>query len=92
MDQNADGTADQNALTTAFTGLTPGDVYAVPTPQPTAPVTFSGAASILSPPFNQNTLPLIVPGPQVARAASVPGTAPAATTTWSPTARPARST
>ena len=65
MDQNADGTADQNAVTTAFTGLTPGDVYAVPTPQPTTAVTFLGAASILSPPFNQNTLPLIVPGPQV---------------------------
>ena len=34
MDQNADGTADENPLTTPFTGLTPGDVYAVPTPQP----------------------------------------------------------
>ena len=33
---------------------------------------FLGAASILSPPFNQNTLPLIVPGPQVA-STSVPG-------------------
>ena len=44
MDQNADGTSDQNALTTPFTGLTPGDVYAVPTPQPTTPVTFHGAA------------------------------------------------
>ena len=42
MDQNADGTADQNALTVPFTGLTPGDVYAVPAPQPTAPVTFFG--------------------------------------------------
>ena len=28
------------------------------------PVTFLGAASILTAPFNQNTLPLIVPGPQ----------------------------
>ena len=34
MDQNADGTPDQNAVTTAFTGLTPGDVYAAPMPQP----------------------------------------------------------
>ena len=36
MDQNANGTTDQNPLTTAegYTGLTPGDVYAVPTPQP----------------------------------------------------------
>jgi len=71
-DQNADGTADQNAVTTPYTGLTPGDVYAVPTPQPTTAVTFFGAASILSPPFNQNTLPLIVPGPQVL-STSVPG-------------------
>ena len=80
MDQNADGTSDQNAVTTPFTGLTPGDVYAAPTPQPTTPVTFTfDAASILSPPFNQNTLPLIVPGPAGrddlgARAAPAPTT------------------
>ena len=77
MDQNADGTPDENPLTMpgGYTGLTPGDVYAVPTPQLTAPVTFTSAAYtggtntggyILSPPFNQNTLPLIVTGPQVA--------------------------
>ena len=72
MDQNADGTPDQNAVTTSFIGTTPGDVYAVPTPQPTTAIRFFGAASILSPPFNQNTLPLIVPGPQVL-ATSVPG-------------------
>ena len=152
MDQNADGTPDQNALTGPFTGTTPpglgtpGDVYAVPTPQlpPTTQATtfqgylfagyttvydvssfsglsigqgvtgpgiptgttivgistledtitlsanatdtgyfnisttvpgttYNGAASILQPPygFNQNTLPLIVPGPQVL-ATSVP--------------------
>ena len=66
MDQNANGTVDQNAVTTPFTGLTPGDVYAVPTPQPVTAVTFvAESASILHPPFNQNTLPLIVPGPQV---------------------------
>ena len=34
MDQNADGTTDQNPLTTPFTGLTPGDAYVVPNPQP----------------------------------------------------------
>ncbi|HEX3446680.1 MAG TPA: hypothetical protein VHS97_00395, partial [Isosphaeraceae bacterium] len=72
MDQNADGTSDQNAVTTAFTGLTPGDVYAAPAPQPLTPIQFLGAASILTPPFNQNTLPLIVPGPQ-ALSTSVPG-------------------
>ncbi len=65
MDQNADGTADQNPLTIPFTGLTPGDVYAAPAPAPTKKVTFSNAASILNPPFNQNTLPLSVPGPQI---------------------------
>ena len=80
MDQNADGTPDQNAVTTLFTGLTPGDVYAAPTPQPTVPITFLGAASILHPPFNQNTLPLIVPGPQILARRLVAGTAPAPTT------------
>ena len=75
MDQNADAVGDQNPLTTSITALTPGDVYAVPTPQPNVPVTFSTAASILSPPFNQNTLPLIVSGPQlVAQTSSTPGT------------------
>ena len=42
MDQNANGTTDENPLNTTqypdgYTGLTPGDVYAVPTPQLTAP-------------------------------------------------------
>lgn len=72
MDQNADGTSDENAVTTAFKGTTPGDVYAVPMPDPTTAVQFLGAASILSPPFDQTTLPLIVPGPQVL-STSVPG-------------------
>ena len=78
MDQNADGTSDQNPLTTPFTGLTPGDAYVVPTPQPITPVTFFGAFSslgttgIFSPPFDPNTLPLIVSGPVVA-STSVPG-------------------
>ena len=49
-------------------------------PQPTTAITFTSAAYtggantggyILSPPFNQNTLPLIVPGPQVASTAAV---------------------
>ena len=75
MDQNADGTPDQNPLTNPFQGTTPGDVYAVPTPQPSVPVLYTDAASILSPPFNQNTLPLIVSGPQlVAQSSSTPGT------------------
>ncbi len=80
MDQNADGTPDQNAVTTLLQhpSLTPGDVYAVPTPQPTSlerfygPVPTGSNYAILQAPFNQNTLPLIVPGPQVL-ATSVPG-------------------
>ena len=65
MDQNADGTADENPLVTPYTGTTPGDVYAVPAPSTANTVTYSSAATILNPPFNQNTLPLIVPGPQI---------------------------
>jgi subtilisin-like proprotein convertase family protein len=73
MDQNADGKPDQNPLLTPYTGLTPGDVYAVPMPQPVTPVTFGpNPLSILSPPFNQTSVPLIVPGPQIL-STSVPG-------------------
>jgi large repetitive protein len=69
-DQNADGTSDENALTSSFTGTTPGDVYAVPapaTPPEGVDETFDGYQSILRPQFGENpsTLPLIVPGPQV---------------------------
>ena len=64
MDQNADGISDQNPLTTPFTGLTPGDAYVAPMPQPTAPFTFN-ASNILNPPFNLNSLPLVMPGPYV---------------------------
>ena len=54
-DQNADGTPDQNAVTSSFFGTTPGDVYAVPTPQPATkfpffgPPVFSGPPSIKTP-------------------------------------------
>ena len=64
MDQNADATPDQNPLTTPFTGLTPGDLYVAPMPAPSSPFTFN-ASNILTPPFDQNTLPLIMPGPYV---------------------------
>ena len=57
-------TSDENPLTTPFTGLTPGDAYVAPMPHPPHP-SRSTAASILSPPFDQNTLPLIFPGPYV---------------------------
>ena len=64
MDQNADGTPDQNPLTNPFTGLTPGDLYVAPMPAPTSAFTFN-STNILTPPFDQNTLPLVVPGPYV---------------------------
>src|SRR5262249_45913370 len=54
---------DQNADGTS--DLTPSDVYSVPAPA-------AGAAGILSPRFNLNTLPILVPGPQVL-STSVPG-------------------
>ena len=81
MDQNANGIADENPLTLAngYTGLTPGDVYAVPTPQlDGAGHLHHGPQSILSPPFNQNTLPLIVPGPQIVSTQAVGTSGPAA--------------
>ena len=44
MDQNADATPGQDPETTPYTGLTPGDDYAAPNPQPTTVVTYSGTA------------------------------------------------
>jgi subtilisin-like proprotein convertase family protein len=64
MDQNADATTDQNPLTVPFTGFTPGDIYAAPRPAPSSPFTFN-STNIIAPPFDQNTLPLIFPGPYV---------------------------
>ncbi len=64
MDQNADGTSDENILTTPFIGLTPGDAYMAPNPQTTAPFTFN-ATNFFNPPFNLNSLPIIMPGPYV---------------------------
>ncbi|QEH39304.1 Proprotein convertase P-domain protein (plasmid) [Aquisphaera giovannonii] len=65
MDQNADGTAGSDPITAPFNGRTPGDVYAAPYPTPKNAITFTSALSILTPPFDQTTLPLIVSGPQV---------------------------
>ena len=45
MDQNADGTVDQNPLTKPFTGLTPGDVYAAPMPTADASHVLQAATS-----------------------------------------------
>ena len=68
MDQNADGVSDENPLTTPFTGLTPGDVYAVPAPDPVdtghlwSRTLFQSLSLRLNP--NSRSL-LIVPGPQI---------------------------
>ncbi len=81
MDQNSDGVTGEDPETTPFNGLTPGDDYAVPTPQPlpSAPVTFSGSA--LPPgPYTNSTLPLIVPGPHITQT-NVTGTGGATTGT-----------
>ena len=73
MDQNADGTADENPLTTPFTGLSPGDAYLAPMPQTSAAFTFN-ATNLFNPPFDQNTLPLIMPGPYVTSTSAPGGT------------------
>ncbi|WP_168189494.1 Ig-like domain-containing protein [Paludisphaera borealis] len=75
VDQNTDGVAGQNPLTTAFTGMTPGDAYVSPMPTPKAITTFGpNPLSLLVPPFSTSTLPLIVPGPHVVNTAAPGGT------------------
>jgi subtilisin-like proprotein convertase family protein len=71
MDQNADGTSDENPVTSPYTGLSPGDAYMAPMPQTAVPFTFN-SNNLFDPPFNQNSLPLIMPGPYVT-STSVPG-------------------
>ncbi len=63
MDQNGDAVGGENPYLTPFTGTSPGDVYAVPTPAPTTPTTFAG--TVFDPPYSTSTEPLIVPGPSV---------------------------
>ena len=70
MDQNADGTAGQDPRIAAFTGLSPGDVYAVPRPSPTVATTFSG--SVFAPPYDTASLPLQIVGPHVAATIDYP--------------------
>jgi len=66
MDQNADGVTNQDATVTPFFGMTPGDVYAIPTPAPTAATNFNLQGNKFPQgPYNQNTLPLIVSGPRI---------------------------
>ena len=81
MDQNGDGIGGENPNSAGFgppgsqpgseiVGLAPGDVYAVPTPDPTTPEVFNGQN--VNPPFDATTLPLQIGGPHVARS-FVPG-------------------
>ncbi|MDR3638959.1 MAG: proprotein convertase P-domain-containing protein [Isosphaeraceae bacterium] len=69
MDQNANAVTDEDATQAPVTGLTPGDVYAVPTPDSTVPTTYNLTPGSATPfpqgPYNTNTLPLIVSGPHV---------------------------
>lgn len=67
MDQNADTITNQDVTAAPFFGLTPGDVFMVPTPAPTVPVNFDLTGNNLfpTPPYNQQTLPLIVSGPRL---------------------------
>jgi len=69
VDQNADGIAGQDPMTTAYFGVTPGDAYVAPTPARGAPTWFGpDPTSLLAAPFDPKTLPLIVPGAHVADA------------------------
>ena len=81
MDQNGDGLGGENPNTAGngppgsqpgseVVGLTPGDIYAVPRPAPTAPEIFNGQN--INPPFDGTTLPLVISGPHVVRS-FVPG-------------------
>ncbi len=64
MDQNANGIDGQDPAAAPITSKQPGDVYADPQPQPATAVVFSG--DDFGPPYNVNTLPLIISGPHVA--------------------------
>ncbi len=67
VDQNSNAAAGQNPLTTAYTGLTPGDAYVAPMPAPRTPTTFgTDPLTLLAPPFSTSTLPLIVSGAHIA--------------------------
>src|SRR5581483_51742 len=78
MDQNQDGLTAENPEFVRFVGTSPGDIYAVPTPAPLTrtvfknnpqdPVDGDGQHHFYPrPPFDQTTLPLIIPGPYVLR-------------------------
>jgi subtilisin-like proprotein convertase family protein len=68
MDQNGNGTQGETPSTALGPKPTLGDAYAIPRPVP--PMTAFGTG--FQPPYDPETLPLIVPGPHVVRT-SVPG-------------------
>ena len=89
MDQNGDGLGGENPNAAGngppgsqpgseIFGLAPGDIYAVPRPDPTAPEIFNGQN--INPPFDGTTLPLQISGPHVVRS-FVPGRRPRRPTT-----------
>ena len=79
MDQDGSGIGGRNPSTGGETdspgslvlGTSPGDVYAVPLPQPRTATVFDGQT--INPPYDSTTLPLQVTGPQIIRS-FVPGT------------------
>lgn len=77
MDQDADGIGGRNPNAggsgpagTLLVGLSPGDIYAAPRPNPIDPQIFNGLN--INPPFDTATLPLMISGPHVVRS-FVPG-------------------
>ena len=76
MDQNGDGVGGRNPNVGVFPygsevfGTAPGDVYAVPTPDPVDPEVFDGQN--VNPPYSPTSLPLMISGPRVVGSA-VPG-------------------
>lgn len=71
MDQDADARPGEDPSQNLIIGTAPGDLYAVPTPNPVAATRyFVDAASdqlIVPPSYEGTTLPLIIPGPSVVR-------------------------
>jgi len=77
MDQDGDGIGGRNPNAggngpagSLLVGLSPGDVYAAPRPNPVDPQIFNGQN--INPPYDPTTLPLMISGPRVVRS-FVPG-------------------
>jgi subtilisin-like proprotein convertase family protein len=80
MDQNANGVTGEDPanIPGGYIGLTPGDDYAAPNPAPNSPQLFTGVGFPQGP-YDPNTLPLIVSGPNIV-STSVIGTGGAVST------------